>query len=183
MILLMVLLGGVLIVEMAIHLMANNGIPNLFLSHYYTIGQFLLISIIYYQHLNKFQRIIPIGVSVFSGFLIYQLLYGKIIYNEFNTTGFLVSACILIAYAFFYFIEHISVRRYWDSFNFGLFLYLGGSSIIFLTMNNSWKDLEAWYADIWTINAFLTVLYQVFVGNTIYRFHRLQMNKDGISSI
>lgn len=183
MILLMVLLVGVLSLEMAIHHMANNDIPNLHLSHYYALGQFFLLSMIYYQHLNKFQLVVPIGVALFSSFLIYQLLDSQIVYNEFNTTGFLVSACTLIIYAFFYYIEHISVKRYWDSFNFGLFLYLGGSSIIFLTMNNNWKDLEVWYNDMWTINAFLTVLYQVFIAITIYRFHRLQMNQDGISSI
>lgn len=183
MILLMVLLVGVLSLEMAIHQMANNDIPNLHLSHYYTLGQFFLLSMIYYQHLKKFQIVVPVGVALFSGFLIYQLLDSKIVYNEFNTTGFLVSACTLIIYAFFYYIEHISVKRYWDSFNVGLFLYLGGSSIIFLTMNNNWKDLEAWYNDMWTINAFLTVLYQVFIAITIYRFHRLQMNQDGISSL
>lgn len=182
MILLMVLLVGILSIEIAIAYLANHGTPNLHLSHYYTIGQFFILSAIYYLHLEKFQIVVPIGVALFSGFLIYQLLDSKIVYNEFNTTGFLIAACTLIIYAFFYFIEHISLKRYWDTFNVGLFLYLGGSSIIFLTIN-SWQDLEEWYMGIWTVNVLLTALFQAFITATIYRFHRVQKNQNGFSSI
>lgn len=182
MILLMVLLLGTLYIELASLYLYYHKASNLHLTHYYTIGQFFILSVIYYKQLKKFQRMVPIGVLVFSSILIYQLLDYKIIYNKFNTSGYLVHACILMMYAFFYYIEHITIKRYWDTFNVGLFLYLGGSSIIFLTMN-SWKDLDDWYLDIWTINASLVVLYQLFIAITIYRFYRVQMNKNGISSI
>lgn len=182
MILLMVLLMGTLYIEIFSSYLASQHIPNLHLTHYYTIGQFFILSVIYYKQLTKFQLIVPIGVALFSGVLIYQLIESKIVYNEFNISGFLVSACILICYAFFYYIEHIANKKYWDTFNVGLFLYLGGSSIIFLTMNSGW-DPEAWYMQIWTINALLVILYQLFISITIYRFHRVQKNKNGISSI
>lgn len=182
MILLMVLLVGILFIDLASSYLAVRKIPNIHLTHYYTIGQFFIVSAIYYKHLKKFQLVVPIGVALFSGILIYQLLTSKIVYNELNISGFIASACVLTAYAFFYFIEHISIKRYWDTFNVGLFLYLGGSSIIFLTMN-SWQDLVRWNDIIWTVNASLAVLFQVFIATTIYRFHIVQKNQDGISSI
>ena len=182
-ILLLVLLLGILSIELTIAYLASGGVPNVHLTHYYTIGNFFMLSIIYYRHLNKFQRVIPMSVVLFSCILIYQLIASKIVYNEFNTSGFIVSACLLMTYAFFYYIEHIKEKRYWDTFNVGLFLYLGGSSIIFLTMN-SWKDLDVWWnMFIWTINGGLIILYQGFITATIYRFYRVHKNQNGISSI
>ena len=142
----------------------------------------LILSVLYYLQLSRFQLIVPIGVLLFSSVFIYQLIDSSIVYNQFNTSGFLVSACVLMFYAFFYFIEHIAEKRYWDTFNVGLFLYLGGSSIIFLTMN-SWQDLEGWNMLIWTINASLAVLFQVFIFVTIYRFHCVVKNQNGISTL
>jgi hypothetical protein len=182
MILLMALLFGTLFIELVSEYLAHRKIPNLHLTHYYTIGQFFVLSVIYYNQLKKFQIVVPIGVALFSSILMYQLIQSKIEYNVFNTAGFLVSACVLITYAFFYYIEHIAEKRYWDTFNVGLFLYLGGSSIIFLTMNN-YKDLAEYYMDIWTINGMLVVLYQLFISITIYRYYRIQKSQNGYSSL
>ena len=182
MILLMVLLMGTLYIEIFSSYLSGCGTSNLYLTHYYTIGQFLILSVIYYRQLKKFQVVVPVSVVFFSCVLIYQLIESKIVYNEFNVSGFLISACLLIFYAFFYYIEHITRKKYWDTFNVGLFLYLGGSSIIFLTMNSG-DDPDEWYFYIWTINASLAVLYQVFISITIYRFHRVQKNRNGISSL
>ena len=182
MILLMMLLFGTVYIELASWHLYNRNVPNLHLTHFYTIGQFLLISVIYYKLLDKFKLAIPIGVILFSSVLIYQLLDSKIIYDEFNTSGFLVSACILIGYAFLYFVEHISEKKYWDSFNVGLFLYLGGSSIIFLTLSNL-RDLKDWHMFLWTINGVLIIFYQAFISITIYRYYRGVKNQNGISSV
>lgn len=182
MILLMVLLIGTVYIELASEYLYNRNIANLHLTHYYTIGQFFILSVIYYRLLNKFQLLVPIGVILFSSVLIYQLITSKIIYDEFNTSGFLVSACILIGYTFTYYIEHISKKKYWDSYNIGLFLYLGGSSIIFLTLNNL-RDLEGWHMFLWTVNGSLIILYQVFITITIYRYYRIEKNQNGISSL
>ena len=178
----MLLLFWTLFIELYSLYLYHHSTSNLHLTHYYTIGLFFLLSIIYYNELKKFQLAVPVGVILFSGVMIYQLLTSKIVYDEFNTSGFIVAACILMTYAFFYYIEHITEKKYWDAFNVGLFLYLGGSSVIFLTLNN-WKDLGDSYMYIWTINASLVVLYQVFISLTIYRFHRFQKNQNGISSI
>ncbi len=180
--LLLVLLVGTLFIEILSEYFANRRIENLHLTHYYSIGQFLILSLIYSTHLKKFQLAVPVGVAVFSLVFIYQLISGRIVYDQFNTAGFLVSACILMFYAFFYYIEHIAEKKYWDTFNVGLFLYLGGSSIIFLTMN-SWEDLEGWNTTIWTLNATLSVLFQVLICITIYRYYHILKKKNGISSI
>jgi len=182
MFLLLLLLLGTIYIELASEYLYNRSIPNLHLTHFYTLGQFLLISVIYYKLLDKFKLAIPIGVILFSSVLIYQLLDSKIIYDEFNTSGFLVSACILIGYAFLYFIEHISQKKYWDSFNVGLFLYLGGSSIIFFTLS-SLRDLNDWHMLLWTINGVLIIFYQAFISITIYRYYRGVKNQNGISSL
>ncbi len=180
--LLLALLVGMLFIELLLEYFANRQIPNIHLTHYYSIGQFLILSLIYSTHLKKFQIAVPIGVALFSVVFIYQLLAGKIVYDQFNAAGFLISACILMFYAFFYYIEHIAEKKYWDTFNVGLFLYLGGSSIIFLTMN-SWEDLEHWNTIIWTLNASLSVLFQLFICITIYRYYRILKTENGISSL
>lgn len=176
-----VLLIGIFIIQVSSYVLALNVESNQFLSHYYTIGQFFMLSIVFYQQLAKFRLIVPIGAALFSSVLIYQLIYSTISYNTFNTFGFLVSACILMMYSMAYYIEHISIKRYFDMFNIGLFLYLGGTSIIFLTMN-SWQDLKDWNYIIWSLNASLFVIYQAFVTATIYRFKQ-SSEHNGISPI
>ena len=178
----MLLLLGTLYIELYSAYLADKNIPNLFLTHYYTIGLFFILSIIYYGLLERFKLVVPISVIIFSSVMIYQLLDSKLIYNEFNTSGFIVAACVMMTYAFFYYIEYITKKMYWDIFNVGLFLYLGGSSVIFLTMN-SWKDLGTSYMPIWTINASLFALYQLFISLTIYRLYRVKKKQNGISSV
>jgi hypothetical protein len=182
MVLLMVLLFIMLGIDLAHSYLADHGMDNAFLTHYYTVLQFIILSVIYFRHLKRFQIVVPFGVIGFFSFFLYQLLSSSIVYDEFNTTGFLISTCILLFYAFFYYIEHITEKNYWDTFNVGLFLYLGGSSIIFLTMNN-WAQLKGWNTLIWTVNALLAVLYQVFIFITIYRYHRLMRKHNGNSSV
>lgn len=181
MILLSVLLIGMAIIEVMSSYLARKGESNQHLTHFYTIGRFMMLSVLYYGQLKKFQRIVPVGVAVFSGILIYQMTSSTISYYTFNTLGFLISACILMLYSMAYYIEHISTKRYWDMFNIGLFLYLGGSSIIFLTMN-SWQDLKDWNYIIWSLNASLFVVFQGFVMATIYRFKQ-SAEQNGISPL
>ena len=176
-----VLLISVFVIQTSSIILAVNLKPNQFLSHYYTIGQFFMLSIIFYGQLTKYRLIVPIGAASFSAVLIYQLVDSTLLYNTFNTLGFLVSACILMMYAMAYYIEHISTKRYFDMFNIGLFLYLGGTSIIFLTIN-SWQDLKDWNNVIWSLNASLFVIYQGFVTATIYRFKQSNEH-NGISPI
>jgi hypothetical protein len=176
-----VLLIGIFIIQISSYVLALNVESNQFLSHYYTIGQFFMLSIIFYGQLTKYRFIVPIGVALFSCLIIYQISCSSLSYYTFNTLGFLVSSCILMLYAMAYYIEHISTKRYWDMFNIGLFLYLGGSSIIFLTMN-SWQDLKDWNYIIWSINASLFVVFQGFVMATIYRFKQSN-DQHGISPL
>lgn len=182
MILFMLLLLGTLSVELYSGYLANHGISNLHLTHFYTAGFFLLLSIIYYDLLKRFQLVVPIGVMLVSGIMIYQLIDSQIVFEQFNTSGFIIAACVMMTYAFFYYIEHITTKEFWDTYNVGLFLYLGGSSVIFLTLNNA-KDLGDSYMPVWTINAWLFVLYQFFISITTYRFYRFQRQENGNSPL
>jgi len=182
-VLFMLLLLGTLFIEFYSAYLANRTINNLHLTHFYTIGLFLLLSIIYYGLLKRFQLVVPIGVMIVSSVMIYQLLKSQIIYTKFNTSGFIIAACVMMTYAFFYYIEHITTKKFWDAYNVGLFLYLGGSSVIFLTLENTKGFEDGTFMSVWTINALLVVLYQLFVSITIYRFYRSLRQPNGYSSI
>lgn len=155
------------VVQFAMAVLAELGIPNQYLTHYYVVGQFVLLTFFYFSVLEKFKKYIAIGGGIFFAFFAFQLLASPFDFNSFNTPSYLISSCVIMLYTMLYFMENIQKKRVLDLFNMGVFMYFGASSILFFTINH-WKEFADWNVFIWTLNASLFLLFQLMVTGSIY---------------
>ena len=106
---------------------------NLFISHYYFIGQLILLSFFYFEILKK--KIIWIILGLFLSALIIQYSYTRDIYNRYNQTGILFSNLIIIFYAILYLYKALSDNQEFTIINLGILIYVLPTTLIFSSGN------------------------------------------------
>ncbi|WP_298767243.1 hypothetical protein [uncultured Polaribacter sp.] len=117
--------------------LASFSKPNLFLSHYYFVGQFLLLSLFYKQILkgaikkkviNLCLLIVPILVAI-----IYIVKPEE--YLRFNLIEVIITSLPLVFFAFLFFLENLNFSKKFIYFNSGVFVYLIASTFLFSVGN------------------------------------------------
>jgi hypothetical protein len=103
--------------------------PNLFLSHFYFIIQFILLSL-FYSQLLKYKVIKTITIIGLIGFGIQYLINPKLFF-AFNSIGMAISHFILVCYAMLYLFKNLGEKSDYLIINIGLFFYLLSSTLIF----------------------------------------------------
>ncbi|UQD57567.1 hypothetical protein [Flavobacterium sp. K5-23] len=160
-------LGLVFVVQILAEILIQQKRNNLFLSHFYFIGQFVVLSIFYLNILKKvdFQRKIVKG-GLIIGLLIIAFQYIKEpeAFLKFNLFEIILTSILLVAYAAFYFYNQLTTEnRDFYYINMGILLYLSGSCILFL-VGNLMTSLSPKLNKIpWILNAFLYIIYQLFI--------------------
>lgn len=140
-------------------------IYNLWLSHFYFILQFIILSIFYIIILkDDFQKeLVKLGLVIAGFTLGIQYAFHTELFYKFNLFEIFLTSYLLIIYSTFHFYNLLSVKREFYYINMGILIYLFGSTILFLTGNlmtllsskmNKWS---------WLLNAILYIVYQCFV--------------------
>ena len=127
----LILMSGVQILSIFIGKVLHK--PNLFLSHFYFISQFLILSFFYY-HLLKSKIVFLIIIPVFL-FLGYQYLFDHSLVNKYNVIGIALTQLILMIYSILYLYRSLNGEAEFLIVNIGLFLYLISSTLIFASGN------------------------------------------------
>lgn len=138
---------------------------NLFLSHFYFIGQFIMLSL-FYSKLVKgdFQKkVIKIGFSLVLSTLAIQYAIKPELFLKFNLYEIFITSFLLIIYATFHFYNMLEEKKEFYYINMGIIMYLFGSTILFLVGNLTTKFSAKFSLITWTLNAFLYVAYQLFI--------------------
>ncbi len=153
-----------LIVQVYSSYLSSLTIRNLFLSHYYFIGQFILLSFFYSKVLRskKLSSIINIIVFIVSIILIiYYYLYPKD-YLKWNVLEIAITSIPLLIYSFIFFIKNIDnlENKKYIYFNSGLFIYLLSSTLLFTLGNIGTRSVKLY---IWKFNSILYLVYQILV--------------------
>lgn len=149
---------------------------NLFLSHFYFILQFILLSL-FYAELLKYKRIYYV-LGLVLAFLTYQYVEDPSVYFRYNTIGMCSTQIIVVVYTLIYMFQSLSVKKQFTLVNVGLFIYLLSSSLIFacgnLIFNN---DVPEYFSDLLiNINRFLYLAFQILIIVEWYRNYRKQKN-------
>lgn len=137
-------------------------VNNLFLSHYYFIGQFILLSLFFKQVLKrillkKIVSIILVVVLITIGF--YYINYPSK-YHQFNVFEIVITSLPLLIYSFFFFLEKLeNPNRKYIYVISGFFLYILCSTLLF-TVGNVKAEIKKL---IWYSNAILYIIYQVLI--------------------
>jgi len=151
------------IIQITSQIYTNLNKNNLFLSHYYFIGQFLFLSIFYYQLIKQITLIKVLTTLTIVALTVQYSLYPEK-YFIFNLFEIIICSIPLIIYSFLFFIQNIDgVNKDFIYINSGVFIYILSSTLIFSSGNlmpNLPKNINK---IIWLVNAFLYVLYQILI--------------------
>ena len=138
---------------------------NLFLSHFYFILQFVLLSYFYLNlGLNLFQKkIIRIGFVFCLMALGVQYLSDAELFFKFNLFEIFITSFLIVIYATFQLYNLLNEKKEFYYINLGILIYLFGSTVLFLAGNLAAK-LAPEFNDVpWILNALLYVVYQLFI--------------------
>lgn len=154
-----------------------NGLNNLKFLHFFTLSEFVLISLWYnsfmknLMFLNLIQKSL-IGVSTII--IILNTIYIQPI-NTFNTYAKALSSLLLILNPILYYLDKTSVNELmdipnWMSFiNAAVVLYFSGSLFIFMTSSYFSFNISEYNKIPWVINAMLYFLFQLLINIGLWR--------------
>ena len=159
------------IIQITTTTLRKLGINNVFLSHYYFISQFIILSIFFNNILkNKLQkRIIQfVFLTVLLTLTIYYFKYPSN-YFRFNVLEIVITSFPLIIYSFFFFTQKVegNNKKYIFIIS-GFFIFILCSTLLFTTGNitSSIKKI------IWHSNATLYIVFQVLIFVEWYKNFR-----------
>lgn len=117
--------------------LAFNGTNNLFGSHYYFVLQLLWLAYFYHEICKLTLQKKIIRYSVFGCLIILTIQYSlnPELYYKFNELEVFLCSYLLIVYALFHFYNILGASRKLLLFNIGLFVYLFGSTMLFMVGN------------------------------------------------
>ena len=155
-------LATILIIQLTSKYLRSFKIENLYLSHYYFIGQFLFLSFFFKQLLKHvfYKKMISFMLfTVLSMLAIYYSVYPSAYYS-YNIFEIVITSVPLLLYCLLFFIQKIEKSN--KKFNYvvsGLFLYILCSTLLFTAGN-----IEAGIKSvIWYSNVSLYIIYQLLI--------------------
>lgn len=158
-------LGVVFCIQLGSNIMMRFLINNIYLSHFYFIGQFVLLSLFYLAIFKEnFQKKIVI-VGMICGLSTLAVQYGmdSSLFYKFNLFEIFVTSFLLIVFATLHFYNLLNEKKEFYYINMGILLYLFGSTILFLVGNLTTTLSPQLSLLTWTVNAFLYLIYQFFI--------------------
>lgn len=162
---------GSLVIQLYSSYLSDHKENNLFLSHYFFIGKFVLLSLFFRQILKKIilKKIISVVIIiVLVALCVYYIVYPTS-YDKFNIFEIVLTSIPLIIFCFVFFIQQIegTESRYVFIVS-GMFLYFLCSLLLYTAGNikGSTKML------IWNTNAVLYILYQILIFVEWYKHFR-----------
>ena len=153
-------------IQMAAHYMSSLGMNNLFLSHFYFIVQFILLSLFYIKILHdKFQKkVISINLFLCLALLMIHYALDWSRFYRFNTFETFILSLPLIVYATFHLYNMLNQEKEYYYTTIGILIYLFGSTVVFLTANLLITFRSGWsFQAIFSLNIYLYVVYQLLI--------------------
>jgi hypothetical protein len=160
-----------LIIQVIYFVLFKLSINNLYLTHYFFIGQFIIISLFFKQLLiNDFQKkIVKSGIFLILISIILYYFFYPLSYYKFNVFEIIITTIPLIVYSFCFFIQRIEGKK--NNFIYiisGFFLYTLCSILLFVTGNIKAEIKNI----IWYSNAVLYIVYQLLIFVEWYKHFR-----------
>ena len=138
---------------------------NLFLSHFYFIGQFILLGLFFknlYQ--SKIQKIAANWIILIGCFiLVSQYVLQPEVFFKFNLFEIFFTSFLIILFAGIHLYNLLTEKKVFYYTTIGILLYLSGSTILFF-VGNLTAVLSTEYKFLpWTLNALLIIVYHIFI--------------------
>ncbi len=155
---------------------------NLFLSHFYFIGQFILLSLFYLSlfKLNGQKKTIKLGLIIGLCVLGIQYYLEPSLFFKFNLLEIFITSFLITIYAIIHLYNMLTDKKKFYFITIGVLLYLVSSSILFLIGNLTLVLSPKWQFLTWKINAFLVVIYQLVI---LYQWKYDFFNRKEVNSV
>lgn len=138
---------------------------NLYVSHIYFIGQFLLLSLFYHSLFKKTQKkYIIFFIIIVCLMLGIQYILRPDLFFRFNLFEIFITSLPLIIYAIMHLYNSLSQNNDYLIINAGVLIYISSSTLIFI-LGNYLSDLDMTEAvrNIYLINRILYVVYLTLI--------------------
>lgn len=158
-------LGVIFLVQITSMILKKFNINNLYLSHFYFIGQFILLSLFYINILKGElqKKIVKVCLIIVLLALAIQYAMDFSLFLKFNLFEIFITSILLILYATFHFYNMLNEKKEFYFINMGILFYLFGSTILFLVGNLTIVLSPKMNKITWILNSILYVLYQIFI--------------------
>ncbi|CAM4104223.1 YhhN-like protein [Flavobacterium sinopsychrotolerans] len=158
-------LGVIFLVQITSMTLKKFNINNLYLSHFYFIGQFILLSLFYINILKGElqKKIVKVCLIIVLLSLAVQYVNDFSLFLKFNLFEIFITSILLILYATFHFYNMLNEKKEFYFINMGILFYLFGSTILFLVGNLTIVLSPKMNKITWILNSILYVLYQIFI--------------------
>ncbi len=161
-----------------IHVTTVWGMENIFLSHFYFIGQFILLTLFFYELLQKKWIYFLMGVSLVV--IAIQYVLHPDLFPVYNKFGIFFTHIILVALALLYLYKSMGERSIFQLISVGIVLYFTSTSIIFYSGNMvfnpeiSQEVMEL----IMNINSVLYFAFQILIFVEWWKIHSIQVRNS-----
>ncbi len=167
-----------LLIQVRSSYLSIQGIPNLYLSHYYFVGQFLFLSF-FYKEILKSQikkRVVNLFLSTIPIVIIILYIINPLDYFKFNLVEVIITSIPIVLFSIFYFSENLNSSKKFIYLNCGIFIYLISSTFLFSVGNIINSSLSSFKKNVWILNAILYVIYQILIFIEWYKNFKSKKN-------
>lgn len=153
------------VISIAAFILAKQHIPNLYLSHAYFIGQFVLLSFFYWSLFNLKQKpYVLITMMLVIVLLAIQYALKPHLIDMFNLFEIFVTSLPLVVYAIVHLYNSLNKSNNYLIINAGILIYITSSTLIFILGNFlSNADMSDAVRNIYMINKILYVVYLTLI--------------------
>lgn len=147
---------------------------NLYLSHFYFIIQFIILSLFYINLFNsRKQKILVKIISLLVlSILVIQYMNTPELYYKFNLLEIVLTSLSLVSFSVLHFYNSLTEKMEFTYVNSGIFIYLISSTLIFCSGNFTNAYDSSLDKILWLFNSILFVVYQILIFMEWYQNYR-----------
>jgi hypothetical protein len=158
-------LGIVFCIQMISSIYVYFSVNNLFLSHFYFIGQLVILSFFYYLLLKTIMQKRFLKFAFVLGILALSIHYflDPSQFFKFNLFEIAVTSLLVVVFAMMHLYNMLAEEKEFYYVTVGIIIYLLGSTVLFFVGNLTVGLSSEFKFLTWTLNAVLIIVYQLFI--------------------
>jgi hypothetical protein len=158
-------LGIVFGIQFISYIMMKLNTNNLFMSHFFFVGQLVLLGV-FYENLMKTQKqktFVKWGMGLGLLAITIQYIVDPSQFFQFNLFEIAITSLIVVVFALLHLYNMLSEKKEYYYVTLGIIIYLLASTVLFFAGNLSAGLSSELQLLTWTLNAFLVIVYQLFI--------------------